>query len=229
MRITVICPSRERPDKALEAFQSFVATVSSPAVSMIFVVDRDDPKRLGYVANGLPMVDFLDYEKGGMGPPLNAAAQALQGSSDILGFIGDDHRFRTPDWDKQVTEALKDGGICYGDDLGRPDLPTQVFMSSKIVRALGWMCLPNAKHLYLDDTWKTLGEKAGCLYFLPNVIIEHMHPVYGKAERDAGYARVNASAVYSHDGQLYTKWIESGQADLDAAVVKEALANLSRP
>lgn len=221
--ITVICPSRERPDKALEAYQSFIATASNPAVAMLFVVDKDDPQRPAYLAHRLPVIDFLDYEKGGMGPPLNAAANALSGSTDILGFIGDDHRFRTSGWDRMVVEALQDGGIAYGNDLGRPDLPTQVFISSKIVRALGWMCLPGAKHLYLDDSWKALGQKAGCLFYLPDMIIEHMHPVYGKAERDAGYARVNATAVYSHDGQVFQRWLDSGQADLDASVVKEAL------
>lgn len=221
--ITVICPSRERPDKAYDAFQSFLSTVSTPAVAMFFVVDRDDPKRAGYLEYGLPMIDFLQYEKGGMGPPLNAAAKALAAKSQILGFIGDDHRFRTPNWDVMVNTALKDGGICYGNDLGRPDLPTQVFMSSQIVQALGWMCLPKAKHLYLDDTWRVLGEKAECLYYIEDMIIEHMHPVYGKAENDAGYARVNASSVYSHDGQLYDEWLKSGRADKDAAIVREVL------
>lgn len=221
--ITVICPSRERPDKALGAFQSFIATVSNPAVAMLFVVDQDDPLRAGYVAHGLPIIDFLDYEMGGMGPPLNAAAQALSHSSHILGFIGDDHRFRTQGWDSMVEKTLEHGGICYGNDLSRPDLPTQVFMSSSIVRALGWMCLPGAKHLYLDNTWKTLGEKAGCLYYLPDMIIEHMHPVYGKAEHDAGYARVNHPSVYSHDGRLYQQWVDSGQAAMDADIVRSVL------
>lgn len=220
--IAVICPSRGRPDKAREAFESFVATKASSTSVMIFAVDEDDPSRAGYEAEGLPVI-IVQPGAGGMGPPLNSAAVVMSPRADILGFIGDDHRFRTRGWDHRVTEELREGGIAYGNDLGRPDLPTQVFMTSAIVMALGWMALPGAHHLYLDNTWAELGRRAGCLHYMEDVVIEHMHPVYGKGMTDAGYQRVNHPSIYGHDGQLYARWLESGQADIDAAVVRETL------
>lgn len=216
----VICPTRGRPGKALEAFEAFISTKTLSTTSMIFAVDPDDPTLAQYQE-----VPVLVVSKGGsgMGFPLNEAAMKLVDSADILGFVGDDHRFRTPGWDHAIRKALKAGGIAYGNDLGRPELPTQVFISSSIVKALGWMALPGAHHLYLDDTWAELGRRAGCLHYLEEVIIEHMHPEYGKASTDAGYQRVNAPSVYSHDNSLFRQWVDSGQADIDAATVRSVL------
>lgn len=220
--LIVMCPSRGRPQKAREAFESFIATKRLPSTTMIFLVDEDDPYLPEYTAS-LP-VKLNTGEGGGMGPVINGNVETFVHTADILGFIGDDHRFRTPDWDVAVTSALSKGGIAYGNDLSRPDLPTQVFISSRIVAALGWFCLPGALHLYLDDTWATLGNRADCLHYLEDVVIEHVHPVYGKAESDEGYQRVNHPSVYSHDGQIYAQWLESGQADKDAATVRSLLA-----
>jgi hypothetical protein len=71
------------------------------------------------------------------------------------------------------------------------------------------MVPPNMKHLYLDNFWKKLGEDLGSLHYLEDVIVEHMHPVAGKAEWDEGYVAVNAQEVYSADALAYKNYIES--------------------
>jgi hypothetical protein len=71
------------------------------------------------------------------------------------------------------------------------------------------MVPPNMKHLYLDNFWKKLGEDLGALTYLEDVIVEHMHPVAGKAEWDEGYREVNAQEVYSADALAYKNYIES--------------------
>jgi hypothetical protein len=224
MSICVITPSRGRPAKAFAAYESFLR-MRSPADSVMnIVVDTSDPANLEYRTLGIPVIEY-EGEGGGMGAPLNKVAADLAPMYDILGFVGDDHRFRSKDWDVPVSQALARGGIAYGDDLSRPDLPTQVFISSDIVQALGWMCLPGAKHLYLDDTWRYLGNEADCLYFLPQVIIEHVHPAAGKGTMDEGYARVNHPDIYSHDGTLFREWIESGQAAKDVMNVRTVLGS----
>jgi hypothetical protein len=222
MSLIVICPSRGRPGKAREAFDSFEETRRSPYSRMLFVVDQDDPTRHEY--NQLVPVATYEHEGGGMGPPLNAAALDLAGGYDVLGFIGDDHRFRTEGWDLTIETALEErgGGFAYGNDLARSDIPTQVFISSRIVRKLGWMALPGAKHLYLDNTWAQLGHRSKSLIYLPSVVIEHLHPFYGKGAMDAGYQRVNAPSMYEHDRVVFEHWVV-GHMDTDIALVREAL------
>jgi len=223
MSLIVICPSRGRPVKAREAYDAFEATRSSEDTKMVFVVDADDDTFTEYVKQKVPIATY-QHEGGGMGPPLNVASAEYAQHYDIVGFTGDDHRFRTRGWDAAITKALtEDAGFAYGNDLIRSDIPTQVFINSRIVLALGWMCLPGAKHLYLDNTWATLGSTARCLFYLPDVVIEHCHPVAGTAEMDEGYARVNAHSMYQHDSRVFNDWVASGRAAIDIETVRSVL------
>ena len=190
---------------------------------MSFIVDKDDPTFTQY--EHLPMLSY-DHEGGGMGPPLNAGALDVAPKCDIIGFIGDDHRFRSSGWDTYITAALKGigGGIAFGDDLAqRQNLATQVFISSAVVQALGWMALPGATHLYLDNTWMTLGSGMNRLIYVPQAVIEHMHPFFGKAEMDEGYVKANSQTMIDHDRLAFEAWTRDGAAQ----DVAKALASLS--
>ena len=219
--LTVLMPSRGREAQATEAYAAFTATRLAQSTEMLIVLDWDEP---GY--EGLPVMRIR--HEGGMGNALNGAATyiAEQGHATIIGFCGDDHRFVTQDWDVYVTAANVGlgGGVVYGNDLLRgEDLPSSVFLDARIVRALGWMALPGATHLYFDDTWRELGRAMGRIKYLPDVHIEHRHPVAGKAEWDENYARVNAQTVYDHDAAIYHAWTAERLAE-DAA---KALAAVS--
>jgi hypothetical protein len=45
--------------------------------------------------------------------------------------------------------------------------------------------------------------------YLPDVIIEHLHPAAGKAEMDEGYARVNQPKWYEEDLLTLQKYLRS--------------------
>jgi hypothetical protein len=82
-------------------------------------------------------------------------------------------------------------------------------MSAKIVRLLNGMVPPNMIHLYLDDFWLKLGQDLKAITYLPEVIIEHLHPVSGKVEWDDNYREVNAQEVYSADGLAFKQYMAS--------------------
>ena len=101
-------------------------------------------------------------------------------------------------------------GLVYGNDLLQGEhLATAVGMTGNIVKALGGMTPPNMINLYLDNFWMKLGNDLGALRYLPNVVIEHLHPIAGKAEWDEGYRAVNAEDVYSADEVEFWKYIQS--------------------
>jgi hypothetical protein len=77
------------------------------------------------------------------------------------------------------------------------------------------MTFPGCIHLYFDNFVKQLGIDLSALIYLPDVIIEHLHPVAGKAEMDEGYARVNQPKWYEEDLLTLQKYIRSQEyADL---------------
>lgn len=219
MSTLVLVPSRERPDAAKEVLGTFLATRASEATELLFLLDEDEPRKGDYPTQLSLVVPDAWHDprtpRPGMLSTLNAGtrmAMSLLKPFDVYGFIGDDHRFRTPGWDLAFEDALKDGGIAYCDDLfQRMRLPTMWFVSRSIVDTFG-MGLPTLRHLYIDDYWRTLGEAAECLYYLADVVIEHMHPLAGKGDWDAGYKRVNHPDVYTGDEASFHAWVRDQMA-----------------
>lgn len=222
MSLVVLCPTRSRPDNAAACHRSFLDTRHATDSELIFVLDEDDDLD-GY--SGLPQIVVASSGRRGMTDPLNTALSQVWEKHDIVGFVGDDHRFRTSGWDIIFADQLRASGpgLIYANDLARADIPTQVFGSSIIWQALGWMALPPCRHLYLDNAWSFVGEGIERFYYFPDVVIEHMHPTMGKSEWDEQYRQLNASATYQEDGAAFQEWINSGQAQLDVERVRAAI------
>lgn len=224
--LLVICPTRGRPEAAREAYAALDATRVRDGTHILFPVDSDDPRLGDYFAERYPVL--RQEQPGNMVNALNAAAKWALDELEpkYLGFIGDDHRFRTKGWDDYLLSVLEErgGGFAYGNDLFWPkgEIPTQIFMSASIVRKLGWMGLPDCHHLYIDNAWRMLGEATKSLYYLPDVIIEHMHPAGGKAAWDEGHRRVNSDTMYSHDRAAFDTWVEGSMTE-DIDLVRSAL------
>lgn len=244
-KLVMIVPSRGRPQAVAEMYQALVDAETTCA-EVVFAVDADDETWPEYRAaadrlpGGLVYVIQQGHPKGvdripGVVQPLNREASyyAELFSVDLrtaarepfmIGFMGDDHRPRLSvvPWDiAYVTELNRLGtGMVYGNDLLQgPNIPTQIAMTSDIIRALGYMAYPGLHHLYADNMWKALGEATGCIRYMPDVVVEHMHPVAGKAEWDDNYARVNAPEIDSHDHNAFADYMANHLAD-DAAKVR---------
>lgn len=220
MSLTVICPTRGRQAAAYEAWKSFVATRERDDTRLVFAIsDDEDPESYSVPLLVVPRRDWMNEV-------LQAAVDRLleeENPPSILGFIGDDNRFRTPGWDVAVSSSLSRGGFCHCNDLHRSDIPTHVFASASIVRALGYFGLRGSRHLYLDNAWKVLGDEAGCITYLQDVIIEHMHPIIGKGQMDDSYRASNAPEMYEHDRGVFERWCQA-EKSRDVGIVRSVLA-----
>lgn len=224
--LVVIVPSRGRPDAARELVESFTQTCTTDT-RLWLAIDRDDPDVESYPTGGCTL---LTGEHHSMVEALNNCAAAVthppfgeHTAPFAIGFAGDDHRPRTIGWDQAYLDTLRElgTGIVYGNDLLQGEnLPTQCAMTADIVVALGWMCPPVLHHMCVDDFWRDLGRGAGCLRYLPDVVVEHMHPVAGKAEWTDGHRRVNAPAVYSRDRTAYARFRADGSMARSVAAVR---------
>lgn len=215
MGILTIVPTRGRPKAAAELLAAYRDASVQSDTSILFAVDDDDPELRGYydlienLPDGFPMMLGPRLR---MGPTLNLwaerAATTWSGRYDIIGFMGDDHRPRTPGWDARVSDALRPTpGVAYGNDLIQgPSLPTAVFVSAQVIRRLGYIAPPGLTHLYLDNFWLELGHATTLLY-LGDVVFEHLHPIAGKAEWDAGYIEVNSGGTQEHDRLEFERYM----------------------
>jgi hypothetical protein len=211
--MVVLVPSRTRPANIARLMQAWADTGAT--AELVVLVDDDDPTLEEYRA--------LDWREGfvlnvgkrqRIGPLLNEWAPLFVTRYDVVGFMGDDHCPRTIGWDKRILEASTPWTVVYGDDLFQGEnLPTAVFMGSGLIGSLGWFNPPGLDHLYLDDSWKLIGDRLGTLTYLPDVVIEHVHYLNGKAPVDALYQEVNDPNMYSHDQHVYVTWANGPAMD----------------
>jgi hypothetical protein len=230
--LAVIVPTRGRPQNAARLARAFEETTASGALP-VFVADADDPELPGYKAlldtGGIPRLMIYDHTEGGKGLcfPLNYAARRYADLVDYVGFMGDDHLPRTHGWDTQVIRELDSltPRIVYGNDLLQgANLPTAVFMQSRMIQAIGVMAPQCMRHLYLDNFWKELGERTGSLVYRDDVIIEHLHPVAGKAEWDERYRAVNASEADTADRIAWEQYRDGVGMEATLKLVREEYA-----
>lgn len=223
--LTVIVPSRGRPHTVTQLARAFRDTCTA-GTWLLFAVDQDDPEYQAYrdaASEALCAyggVQLTAQAAGTMVSALNHGARLLLEAPDwtrpdAIGFMGDDHRPRTKGWDRAYLDALRAlPGIVYGNDtIQGARLPTQCAINADVVRRLGHMAPPSLTHLYLDNYWLALGCAAGCISYLPQVIVEHIHPVAGTADWDDGYRRVNAPAMYARDKAAYEQHVAEHLAD----------------
>jgi hypothetical protein len=231
--LLVIVPTRGRPESLPLVVDCWTATGAWADAELRFVVDADDPALPEYErafnAVALPPrgergpVRLITADKWRpLVPKLDLAANSWARDFYAVAFAGDDHRPRTPGWAATMLAALRElgTGIVYGDDLLQGErLCTSWAMTSDIVTALGRMVPAPVEHMFCDNSVMDLGNRAGCLRFLPDVVIEHCHPLASKSAWDVGYQQVNSREQYRKDGEVYAAWV-AGQLDQDVAAVK---------
>jgi hypothetical protein len=228
----VVVPSRGRPGNIADLMTSWYETEAN--ATLLVAVDDDDPQLQGY-RNVFSDAHDDRYQLV-VGPRLRLAgtlnsvimSRVMRAGTvpyDIVGFMGDDHRPRTPHWDATVEDVVKQFGtsVIYGNDLIQgPNLPTAVFMTVDVVKTLGYFVPPGLVHMYLDNTWKAWGEAMGRLFYCNDVVIEHMHPIAGKSEWDDLYKEVNSGTQYETD-QIAFKSYVAGHLHDDAEKLRSLI------
>lgn len=217
--LLIIVPTRSRPGAVAEVAASWRATGAFADAELHFAVDADDPRLDDYLVAAqqemrsgdpvtvsvqprwLPMVYKLDA--------VTIADLRAHPRRIAVGFAGDDHHPRTPGWAARYLGTLRTAGtgIVYCADGYQNDrLPTQWAMTADIVRALGRMVPAPVEHLFCDNAIRELGTAAGVLHYLPDLLIEHVHPAAGKAPTDEQYDRVNGRPQWRTDRRAYRQW-----------------------
>ena len=224
--LLVITPSRGRAARLREMIGATLS-LSRAATDVAVAVDDDDPDLAGYreLADSLyPDSRVLWYS----GPRMTLAGWtnrvALERLREYRAFasFGDDHMPRTEGWDKLLLgaiDAMGGTGIAYGADGIMETLATAPVISSGIVAALGWMCLPELAHYCVDNVWGDLGRGAGCFTRCPDVLVEHLHPAGGKGAWDDTYADAGGFRGGCPDEVAYLQW-QQERMDADVAAVK---------
>ncbi len=221
-RLLVICPSRGRPAALARMIESFKET--STESTLVVLLDNDDPKLTEY-QDTIKDTAYTIEPRRSITDIINERFQSQKNEYEFFSVSNDDFIYRTSNWDTKLIETIekRGPGIAYGNDLLAGEvIPTTSIVSSQIVKALGWLQMPRLKHLFNDNVFKYLGQKCRCLYYMPEVIIEHMHFFNGKAEKDLTYEISNSMMMYKHDEEAFMEWVNK-DAPNDVIKVRSAI------
>jgi hypothetical protein len=119
-------------------------------------------------------------------------------------MCADDIVFRTQGWDTKVKEQAPEDGIFVlsYDDLGRPKREDgHPFIGRKFIEIMGYLTYPRLSHSCVDN-WVVDIAKAVNRYVYSDIIIEHIHPKYGKGLWDTTYQE-NSKSIKQADGDVY--------------------------
>jgi hypothetical protein len=197
-------PTRSRPHNLARFIEAYRETEASHPVWLR--LDDCDPHLADYDAIPLP-----DHWLKTVGPRLpnrcnGAVAEMfnLFPNEPVYGLLADDLIPRTKHWDQKLIEAAGDSRLAYGDDgfMGE-GLATHPVIGGELARAIGWLVLPGVLHSFVDTALFTIALRAKRLVYLPEVKVEHMHPLAKKAPEDEIH---RFRETYVPDQAVFYRW-----------------------
>lgn len=205
--ILTIMPSRNRPGRCQAAVRSLLNNSTMSDIRVL--IDSDDPSLEEYM-NHEEKYFYEVKERQTITQRINSCSMDNVAEYDYFHLTNDDTIYHTKDWDMKFiyTNKLKKNFIVYGNDLFQgQNLCTFPFISKEIVKCLGWLQMPLLNKYFGDMVWKVVGSQANCLYFTPDVIIEHLHFLANKDTEPTEEFMKEYMDIYTKDKSNYVKWL----------------------
>lgn len=193
--VSVLLPSRGRPDSLLRMLDSLYETAAVPdRVEAVVRIDDDDAPTLALDLSRWPLRRVV-------GPRLPMAllntACLDAATGDILIAANDDLVVRSPGWDERLREAatrFADGvWLAWPNDLIQgPKLATFPAFSRTTAALLGDPFPAAFRGEFIDVHLKDIFERLkgrghDRMVFVADAVFEHLHHRAGKTENDATY------------------------------------------
>lgn len=218
--IAIFCPTRSKPNFAADLALSYTKRPHEHS-ELILVIPQDQDSLYPVIPGTLRRLHPFTGITGVVKPSNWASAQLLD--YDHLALINDDMLFRTEDWEARVLRSLETHWLCYTNDLHQgPNLCGLFFVRSDVVRALGWFHPPMMKHLCVDCVWTDFCREVGGTEYLPDVVIEHIHPHAGKRPMDEITGSLNAGPEYTEAHRVWNVYKQQQLAQ-DVAKIRKVV------
>ena len=224
--ISILCPTRGRPDNVVRKVQSILSTASEPnLVEILFYVDLDDytfPNEI---------LEFSNVKKV-VGPRmwLSILQNILyaQASGEIIMYSGDDVVFESNNWDKMVRNEFSASEdkilLVYGSDGGYygEKIALHGFLHREWINAVGCWVQPGRAVPY--DYWHTENARQiGRLRYLNNVKFKHIHFRQGGAVADFDRTYADVSNLHNAFRPLETYKLVERERRIDRILLIEKM------
>lgn len=220
MSISLLCPTRQRPQRLRNMIESVKATACVMPEILCYVTPDDST----YNGQDFSPAKIVHGPRVIMSSLWNQIIPFATG--DILMLCADDVIFRTPGWDlivEMTFAAVPDRILlAYGDD-GSPNgknFGTLPFVSRRWVEVVGYFTGPGFSADF-SDTWPfDVAWMIDRVKFLP-ILTEHVHWLWNKAEKDKTYQENEERFQQDRPDLLYDSRLS--ERLLDAEKLKKAI------
>lgn len=191
MRLVILVPVLRRPHRVEPLLDSIKA--ATPGARVVFICDPDDleEQEAVYQAGLRPMLIAGNYAA-----KINAGSRV---TDEPLLFLGADDLHFHPGWLEHATALMTDQvGVVGTNDLcnGRViagehsthSLVARWYQQLGTIDEPGKILHEGYPHEYVDDEFVQTAQRRGMYAHAHDAIVEHLHPMVGKAPMDALYA-----------------------------------------
>lgn len=237
MKISVLCPSRSRPELAKRMAHSALDTASGN-VEVLIGLDSDDPKNRDYYNlidqdAGIPLFVFNPgvgvgyiWDTLAKDAIANMADETESDQQDHLFLMAnDDLVFMTMGWDEQFARAARQYPdrifvMWANDGINGENHAAFPCVARRWIDTVGYFS-PTCFRFFRHDTWLyDLGHRVGRLHYIPDVEIKHLHWSAGGVKDEV--TDLNRSSGQSQADQRI--WVEMGPTRMkDAELLRSAL------
>ena len=211
--ISILIPTRKRAKKLKTMYESLHHMTSTPDnVEVLLYIDDDDIQSIKFIENNKDK--FTVPVKHIVGPrvSLGQACNELYNicTGDLIMGGADDIVFKTEDWDVILENKLKDikDKICLfslNDLYQDPSkLATHPVISREALDIFGHFLPPEIDCNYGDEWLTYIFKQINRYYPMPDIVVEHMHWLVGKGDRDNTYAEGSAN-MNRHSYRAFSK------------------------
>jgi hypothetical protein len=198
-KTSVVMPTRGRPERCKTAIESLYETAEGE-IELIVGFNPDSQ---------YPVDDRARIYVSPTGPSQRTCEMAALATGEIIMQGSDDFIWRTKGWDRIFHEKAAEHPIaCFYFNDGRPDdkMDSCIPVVTRRFYEIAGYFPAHFFHFY-GDTWvATIAKMAGCLFYVPEVVVEHMHPKFRKSQWDDTYGNRGSS-----DGGRYTSLLRDRQ------------------
>jgi glycosyltransferase involved in cell wall biosynthesis len=200
MVISLVHPSRGRPEKAYITANNWIRLAGGCALEHIFSLDSSDPFVNEYKAIDKVIINDNDC----VVQATNHGASVATG--DILIYLSDD--FECPNnWAETIKALPYSGEFMIKAHDGLQDFRSQVLtipiMSKALYQKLGYFFYPEYKSMWVDVDLFHVCERLGVIKYHRELLFQHNHYCNGKSTKDDTYRR--SDGYWNQGKEVYNR------------------------
>lgn len=193
--ISILCPTRGRPEQVNTMIQSALATATKPKnIEFCFYIDKDDESYKELIFNGPEnQVKIMRGPRMWLSSMYNSLITSASG--EYFFWSGDDVEFLTEGWDEKIIEAFNaipsKIAVVHVNDMAT-SYPQKYATIGAVhvnwVKAFGYIFTPHMRDNGIDFWISDVANQIGRRVYLANVHVDHRQYRQGKVEIDQTYS-----------------------------------------